>query len=183
MHILMFVLLAALAPASAFAHSPFAMTPVERFAEVDANLYRGGAPKSLEEMHALRMMGIRTLIDMQHDPAKVQREIEWAKHEGIHHVWIPLPGFHAPKVADVERIQKMMRDESMKPLMIHCTYGRERTGLEAALYRVSKMKWSPKKAYLEWRLFGFRAFVFPMKRFFYRITHGEHEDDPRDDLQ
>jgi protein tyrosine/serine phosphatase len=145
-------------------------TPVENFGVVDKGLYRSAAPKSLAEMKALAKMGVKTIINMQGDEKKTAQEAAWAKAVGMKHVSLPLSGFWAPKEATVQKIQKLMNDKSARPLLFHCAHGRERTGVQAGLYRVFTQKWSPKAAYKEMKDYGFRPIVFAMKDYFEKKT-------------
>lgn len=146
-------------------------TPVENFGVVDTGLYRSAAPASLNEMKALAKMGVKTIVNLQGDDKKIAQEAAWAKAVGIKHVSIPLSGFWAPKEASVQKIQKLMNDKSQRPLLFHCAHGRERTGVQAGLYRVFTQRWTPKAAYKEMKDYGFRSIVFPMKDYFERKTH------------
>lgn len=150
---------------------PYATTPVDRFYQFDRDLYRGGAPQTLEQMKALKKLGIKTIVNMEGDKKKIASEAAMAKSLGMKHVSIPLPGFGAPKDNDVEAIQKILTTSSLKPVFLHCAHGRERTGIEVAIYRVFTQGWTPKKAYAEAVNFGFRWLAFPMKDYFEEITH------------
>ncbi len=149
---------------------PYATAPVDRFYEVARGLYRGAAPTTLEQMKALKKMGIRTVINLQYDAKKVAWEAAAAKSLGMHHISIPLPGFGAPADKDVQRIQKLMNDPSVRPVLLHCTHGRERTGVQTALYRVFTEGWTPERAWAESEAFGFRWIAFPMKEYYENAT-------------
>jgi len=45
------------------------------------------------------------------------------------------------------------------PVLIHCSFGRDRTGLVAALYRVLFQGWTPEKARAEWLALGHGGFM------------------------
>ncbi len=144
--------------------------PVENFGVVDKGLYRSAAPKNLAEYKALAKLGVKTIINMQGDEKKAKQGEAWAKAAGIKQVWLPLSGFWAPKESTVQKIQKLMNDKSARPLLFHCAHGRERTGVQAGLYRVFTQKWPAKKAYKEMKDYGFRSIVFPMKDYFEKKT-------------
>ncbi len=152
---------------------PYSTSPVDRFAKFDIGLYRGAAPDTIDKMKALKAAGIRTIINMQTDVKKIAVEEAAAKALGMRHISIPLPGFSAPNDADVQHIQALLVDPTLKPLFMHCTHGRERTGIETAIYRVYQQNWTPQKAYAEAKAFGFRPIVWPMKSYFEKLTHTE----------
>jgi len=145
--------------------------PVTNFGVVDENLYRSGAPASLAEMKALAAMGVKTVVNLQNDKKKIAQEGAWAKAVGIKMISIPLSGFWAPHDSDVNRIQALLNDKSKRPLLFHCAHGMERTGLEAALYRVFSNGWTPKAAYQEMKDYGFHTITFPMKDYLEKKTN------------
>lgn len=144
--------------------------PVSNFGTVDKDLYRSGQPASLAEMKALAAMGVKTIVNLQNDKKKIAQEMAWAKSVGIKEISIPLSGFWAPHDKDVNRIQALLNDKSQRPLLFHCAHGMERTGVEAALYRVFTMGWTAKAAYQEMKDYGFHSIVFPMKDYFEKKT-------------
>lgn len=150
-----------------------AAQPVKNFGVVDTGLYRSGQPASLDEMTALAKMGVKTIVNLQNDKTKIAREAQWAKQVGIKMISIPLSGFWAPKDRDVARIQALLNDPTKRPLLFHCAHGMERTGVEAALYRVFTMHWTPQAAYQEMKDYGFHTLVFPMKEYFEKKTKTE----------
>ena len=145
--------------------------PVGNFGTVDKGLYRSMAPASLAEMKALAKMGVKTIVNLQGDKKKIAQEAAWAKAVGIKHISIPLSGFWAPKDSQTNQIQKLMNDQSQRPLLFHCAHGMERTGVQAGLYRVFTQGWTPKKAYDEMKGYGFHTIVFAMKDYFEKKTH------------
>lgn len=145
-------------------------TPVTNFGTVEKGLYRSGAPTSLKEIQALAKMGVKTILNLQNDKKKVAEEAAWAKAAGVKMISIPLSGFWAPHDKDVARIQAIFNDPSQRPLLFHCAHGMERTGLEAALYRVFTMHWTPEAAYKEMKAYGFHSVVFPMKDYLEKKT-------------
>lgn len=150
---------------------PYSDNPVSHFGEVEKGFYRGGAPKNLDDMKAIKKLGIKTVINLQYSKSKIASENAWAKSLGMQSISIPLPGFGAPSDADVAKIQALLKNESLRPLLLHCAHGEERTGLQTALYRVNVNGWSPQRAYSEWKAYGFHTWVYPMKNYFEDASH------------
>ncbi len=51
----------------------------------------------------------------------------------------------------------MVNDESTSPVYIHCREGRHRTGVMAAVYRLTKDDWTAGQAYAEMKSYRFKS--------------------------
>ncbi|MEK6555679.1 MAG: hypothetical protein AABZ31_10590 [Bdellovibrionota bacterium] len=142
---------------------PYQDTPVERFGEIEAGLYRSAQPEDGLQLAALKEMGIKTILSFQTDKKKIAAEAAIAKSLGLKFISRPLDGFWRPKPEEANEVQGYMNDHSLRPLLIHCSHGRERTGLMGGLYRYYTNKWTPQEAYKEMKAYGFRSIVFSMK--------------------
>lgn len=150
---------------------PYQNTPVDRFGKVENGIYRGAAPKSVIDMKALKKLGIKTVINLQEADDKIALGRKFSEAAGLKFISIPLDGFWAPQDWQVDLILSKLNDPQLKPIFIHCSHGRERTGLMIGLHRVEADGWSPKAAYQEMKDYGFRWVVFRMKDYFEDRTH------------
>lgn len=150
-----------------FACSTTSPQDLPNFHEVDAGVYRGGQPTALG-MIGLQKKGIHTIIKLNKE--NLTEERIGAKQLGFKLVEIPLSGFFAPSNSDMDRIQKILNDPVLRPVFIHCEFGKDRTGISIALFRVFTDHWAPDKAHKEWMEFGHSPFLFPMDVYFKKKT-------------
>jgi uncharacterized protein (TIGR01244 family) len=132
------------------------ITGVANFAMVDDGLYRGGQP-SFDGVQQLKAKGVRTVIDLRDD--RNPSEKMWVEEAGIAYVNIPS---NASRV-DPEKIATFLKevDEAQKPIFVHCYHGRDRTGLEVAVYRMVEQGWPREAALKELYAHGYHWAVFP----------------------
>jgi tyrosine-protein phosphatase SIW14 len=133
------------------------ITGIENFATVvDDELYRGGQP-SYEGITSLKEHGVRTVIDLRDDRNPAERM--WVEEAGLAYVNI---GTNANRV-DPAKIAKFLKeiDEAQKPIFVHCYHGRDRTGLEVAVYRIVEQGWPREAALNELYAHGYHWAMFP----------------------
>lgn len=128
-----------------------------RFAEVDSNLFRGGAPTP-EEVKILKdVYGIKQIISL--DKQSADRIDETCKENGINHIVIPIEG----GINDGSKIIKNVGAKAIvnnTPSYIHCYHGKDRTGAFVAKYRIEN-GWSIDDAINEALSFGFGSGMDP----------------------
>ena len=133
-----------------------AITGVANFALVEDGLYRGGQP-SYKGVQELKSKGVRTVIDLRDD--RNPSEKLWVEDAGMAYVNIPSS---AARV-EPEKIATFLKkvDEAQKPIFVHCFHGRDRTGLEIAVYRMVFMNWPREAALKELYAYGYNWALFP----------------------
>jgi tyrosine-protein phosphatase SIW14 len=142
---------------------------IPNFQQVNHNLFRGGRP-SVQDLRDLKLMGVKTILNLENDDNAVAKEGDVARALEFNYVSVPTATFFKPKDANVNRILAVMNDPKNFPVFIHCTHGRDRTGLMMGLYRVETDAWSPKAAYAEMVDLGFRQYLFALKGYFDKRT-------------
>jgi protein tyrosine phosphatase (PTP) superfamily phosphohydrolase (DUF442 family) len=124
---------------------------IHRFLKVDKDIYRGSSPDIKDVQRLKNEFGIRKIISLDRDTGeKIDRA---CKLLGIEHVKI-----YMETKGDVAKLLKYnIRDLLTKggPVFFHCRYGKDRTGLLAALYEVKYMGVSPEKALEKAKSLGF----------------------------
>ncbi|RYZ60710.1 MAG: hypothetical protein EOP09_20880, partial [Proteobacteria bacterium] len=100
----------------------------------------------------------------------VAAETEVAKALEFRYFSLPTKTFFKPSDAHVDRVLQILDDPSNYPVFIHCTHGRDRTGLMMGLYRVEADGWDPKDAYQEMVDLGFRRVLFALKGYYKNRT-------------
>lgn len=118
------------------------------FAKVDDGLYRSGQPTS-GGFAAAERLGIRTVVNLR----SAHADGPLLAGTGLRCVEIPC---HQWSMDDdeVAAFLAVATDPAMRPVLVHCAEGRDRTGLAVAAYRVAVDRWSYADAEREMRSFG-----------------------------
>ena len=150
---------------------------VPRFAEVAPGIYRSGRPHE-EDAPLLKDLGIKTVVNLDDEGKYVQREEQFLKLFGIYTIRIPWDGLDYPKDEVIEKSLTLLNTQALKPILIHCERGSERTGLTIACWRIGQEKWDAKRAYEEMKTYEFRTFWYGhLKKYLFRYArrHGDPE--------
>jgi uncharacterized protein (TIGR01244 family) len=116
-----------------------------------------GAQPSAAGVETLRSRGVRTVIDLRDDARPDARaNVERA---GLTYIHIPTNA----AVADPAKIRAFldMMGTAQRPVFVHCMAGRDRTGLEIAVYRIVVQGWSREDALRELYAHGYHWGLFP----------------------
>lgn len=122
---------------------------VTNFAKVDASLWRGSQPTA-EGFRSLEKLGVKTIVSFRHD----HDDLPLLKGTKLKYLRLPSRAYR-PKDAQVARFLKIMQDPANAPVFIHCAQGRDRTGFNAAAYRMVLQGWSAEDALAEMKAFRF----------------------------
>ena len=110
---------------------------IARFAEVDNGIYKGSPPRSNADYRFLQSLHIRYILVMHFWPVLPDIEKRKARKYGISVISAFLPASPLePSETEVARILSILRSDGCRPIYLHCTLGRDRTSLIAALYQV-----------------------------------------------
>lgn len=122
---------------------------VINFAKVDAALWRGSQPTA-EGFQNLEKLGVRTIVSFRHD----NDDLPLLKGTKLKYLRIPSRAFR-PKDANIALFLKLMQEPAHWPVFIHCAQGRDRTGYNAAAYRMVYQGWKAEDAIAEMKTFRF----------------------------
>lgn len=122
---------------------------VINFAKVSDALWRGSQP-TVEGFRNLEKMGVKTIVSFRHD----HDDLPSLQGTNLKYLRIPSRAFR-PKDAHLARFLKLMQDPANAPVFIHCAQGRDRTGYNAAAYRLVFQGWKAEDAILEMKRFRF----------------------------
>ena len=147
------LLLTVAASAKGAAGGAFPSVHIKNFGQMDERFYRGAEPKSLEDIQALKELGITTVIDLQADPDAQERV--WVESLGLRYVNIPMVAKKYPRPEWVAAFMKTVDDPATGKFFVHCAGGRHRTGSMGAVYRFEKYGWDYEQAYAEMKRFDF----------------------------
>lgn len=122
---------------------------VENFGKVSDRLWRGAQP-SAEGFRELERRGVRTIVSFRedHDDAPL------LKGTKLRYLRIPSKAYR-PETALLARFLKLLEDPDTGVVFIHCAQGRDRTGYNAAVYRMAVQGWTAEEAIAEMKAFRF----------------------------
>ncbi len=105
-----------------------------------AQLYRGGMPVGEHNYDSLADLGIKTVINLKIEDSAVEyvgEQNNLLKREiGLH--YIPLPNVAAPTMQQAMEFLTIVYNTDMKPVFVHCHRGSDRTGIMAAVFRITQ---------------------------------------------
>jgi len=120
---------------------------LKHFALLDDGVYKGSAPRSDADYRFLQSLQVKYILDLQVLPLMSLSEQRKAKRYGI----TVIPGIMnaspiSPSEKHIDKILATLRDERYHPIYFHCMFGRDRTNIIAALYKVYFLGMSPQEA-------------------------------------
>lgn len=125
---------------------------IKNFGRINEHFFRGAQPRP-EDYPVLARLGVKTIVDLRDDPLGYARDA--AKSAGLRYISLPLSDREYPVAGSAERFLSIVRDSSNWPVFVHCAGGRHRTGVMAAVYRVTVEGWDIDQAYREMKDYDF----------------------------
>lgn len=154
---------------------------VFNFDEVSPGIYRSGLIFK-EDASLLSQLGIKTVISFHDDKTLAERERKFLGSYGIRMIWLPWEGVEKPKDETIEKSLKLMDTTELRPILIHCKRGADRTGVTVAAYRVTKEGWPAARAYEEMKAHKFRSFRYGhLKEYLYDLAYKRGDSEARID--
>lgn len=129
----------------------------KRFAVVDeGKLYRSSQPSIRQLDHMIETLGLKTILIVRSGKSsRVPNEIEHAQSRGLTVVHIPIESRQPISDAFIAEFFRNIDDPARRPILIHCSAGRHRTGYLCARYRIDRQGWPLQRAIDELLSFGF----------------------------
>lgn len=129
--------------------------------KVSDNIFRGAQP-NLSSFSLLKQLGITTIVNLRSESgAKVDKERREAEALGLRFVYIPVGGFSNPTDEQLASFFSLLHQNPAPTIFVHCEYGRDRTGVFIAAYRIAFQNWSADQALSEMLSFGFNRTFHP----------------------
>lgn len=130
-----------------------------RFAVVDEGLlFRSSQPTAAQLAEVIRRHGVKSLLIVREGGGeRLRDELEFAQAHGLNVVHIPIQSQTRISDEEISRFWKCVDEKTARPILIHCSAGRHRTGFLCALYRIERMGWTVERAVDEMLSFGFDA--------------------------
>jgi tyrosine-protein phosphatase SIW14 len=146
--------------------------------KVTDHLYRGAQP-SLNDLSELKKLGVTVIIDLRAEASETALEEQsLAESAGMRFFHIPIGGFSTPTNSELIQYLKIFRDSADQTIFVHCEFGRDRTGVMIAAYRIAFEKWSSDHALAEMNWFGFNRLWHPSMASYIRSLPTRLETDP-----
>jgi protein tyrosine phosphatase (PTP) superfamily phosphohydrolase (DUF442 family) len=130
---------------------------IDNFRVVDSGLFRGAQPGVLD-LKSLKASGVKTVINLRADENIDVSEAKFARQAGLKYINIAMTGVKGPTEGQIKQFLKITQDPDLRPVYVHCQYGRDRTGTMVGLYRLYESGWGFDQAYQEMLDSGFRPF-------------------------
>ena len=107
--------------------------------KVAQGIYRGARPNSELEMGVLKILGIKTILNLESGPleasmATLDRELAWAAKAGIVMQHLRLSEILPPTLEQLQTAIRILRNQECLPIYIHCKWGKDRTGIVAGVF-------------------------------------------------
>jgi protein tyrosine phosphatase (PTP) superfamily phosphohydrolase (DUF442 family) len=125
------------------------MGGVPNFQKVSDDLYRSAQPTA-QGLRDLKSLGMRTVVNLRsfHSDAHETRKT------GLDYEQIRVKGWY-PKEKQVIKFLRVVTNNRKTPVLVHCQYGRDRTGTMCAVYRIAVQGWTQGRALEEMIESGF----------------------------
>ncbi|MBN1793795.1 MAG: tyrosine-protein phosphatase [Candidatus Omnitrophica bacterium] len=125
------------------------------FHEVKKGIFRSGFPRE-KGYERLEEIQIKTVISLCPDGPKTEWEEAQAEKFHIAFFHIPIERGHAgSRKDDIATITGLLKDSNKHPILVHCSDGKNVTGMAIAIYRVLVDHWGIQAAYEEALRYGF----------------------------
>lgn len=136
---------------------------INNLRRITTNLYRGSAPSPKDVLWLKKNLKINKIISLDEHFGKIIDKT--TRILGIKHLILPIDGNNKKTLLNLfsHNLKHLLLDDG--PTYIHCHYGKDRTGLVAALFKCKYMGMSPDDAIKEAKSLGFGVNVDP------KITH------------
>lgn len=106
--------------------------PLPNFHQVTPVMYRSGQPNR-EGLSRLKAMGVKAILNLRSDASA--DEAEEAARLGMVMETVSMSGLTTPTFEQIDRALAVIADPRRRPLLVHCRFGKDRTGFVIAAYR------------------------------------------------
>jgi protein tyrosine/serine phosphatase len=146
--------------------------------KISDSLFRGAQP-DIAHLDELKKLGVTTIVDLRSEASDTrERERIQAESLGLHFISIPVGGFSAPTAMQLAEFFSLLRETPLQKIFVHCEYGRDRTGVFIAAYRIAFDHWSSDQAMSEMLVFGFNRRWHPAMVGFVQALPDRLHSDP-----
>ena len=115
----------------------------------------------LTDMQGLRKLGVDIVVDFRDETAEIKFDKKMVESQGMKFVSVPWKGDSLPTHDELITFFKLLHDNPDKKIFIHCEYGKDRTGVMSAIYRIAVEHWSADQSIAEMREFHYNSARLP----------------------
>ena len=134
-------------------------------------LYRSGQPRG-PGLEFVKLYGIRTLINLRKPESKgTPEEKAFAAENGLRFYNFSIGSSAAQIDETVKRFLAIVADKSNWPILVHCSRGKERSGVLSAIYRIEYDRWSNEDALAETYRLGLERGHMPIPENYIKNYH------------
>ena len=120
---------------------------LDYFSRVDEGVYKGSEPKSDSDYRFLQSLHVKYIVDLRPLSWLHRSDERKAKRYGIEIIPVGLNASPiSPSRKHIETALAILGDVRCQPVYFHCAFGRDRTALIAALYKMYFLGMSPEAA-------------------------------------
>lgn len=122
---------------------PIQLEGVPNLHQIGPGLYRSAQPSS-DGMQKLRELGVGKVLNLR----SLHSDRDELDGTGLEYEHIRMVTWH-PEREDILRFLRIVSQPNRAPLLVHCQYGADRTGMICAVYRIAVQGWSKEAAIQE----------------------------------
>jgi protein tyrosine/serine phosphatase len=111
--------------------------------QVSAALYRSGQPTA-KGMQNLKAHGVETIVNLR----SFHSDRDEIGETGLAYEHIYMKAWH-PEEEEAVRFLQIVTNENRTPVLVHCMFGADRTGVMCAVYRMAVDGWTKEQAIRE----------------------------------
>jgi len=137
--------------------TPLPGVKIANFGQMDEKYYRGAQPLA-DDYQSLKDLGVTTVIDLRNDPTDYEKADVEAL--GMKYINLPMSGWKTPKDEDIDQFLALLKNPETGTVFVHCKAGIHRTGITAAIYRMTKYGWDYDQSYKEMKNYEFSSGLF-----------------------
>jgi tyrosine-protein phosphatase SIW14 len=145
--------------------------------KINETLLRGAQP-SAQGLAELKKLGVTTVIDLRGNRGPVAWERAQVESLGMHFVNIPISGWSPPSDRQVAEFLRLTKQDPEQKIFVHCYYGKDRTSVMVAAYRIAEQNWTSDQAVAEMYSFGFHYYWYPGMKSYVRKFPATLAADP-----
>lgn len=142
--------------------SQLALAQIDNFHNVVPGIDRSARPSS-DEVIWIADNSYKSILNLEagntsQKPSYVKAEEKQALQLGLQFLHIPMHPTQGPTKEQIDQAHAFMIDPANQPVLVHCHFGKDRTGMVIAAYRMKYQGWSYDDAVAEMKNYGFSGF-------------------------
>jgi len=141
-------------PATPVVHRQF------NFHVVAPGVWRSSQPNE-EALRTMKEHGLKTIINLRRGKSVHRWEEALAKELSLRYYRFPMDARDKQDEERLREILEIMHDPANQPVLVHCHAGKDRTGLMAALYKLTYLGASVDDVHHEMVMYGYDKSAFP----------------------